>query len=110
MISSTENKSEVKFAGNKGAPEMEMEEDDYDEPRLYLYIEKSTRFMYQAQLFDTFVLFRPATPGFESVVKKMSLSQFYDEFYEYQGDPAYVYDFLEGRTAWDEHPLTITYN
>lgn len=98
-------KSEVKFASKVA----KMDEDDYDEPDMYFYIEKSTGFMYQAQLFDTFVLFRPATPGFESVVKKMSLSQFISEFDEFQGDPSRVYDYLEGSSPWDEQ-LTVTFH
>ncbi len=70
---------------------------DTEEPTLYLYVERSTGYVYQAQLFDTFVLFRPATPGFEEVVRKMSCIDFLKEFYEYEGNYDEFYLFASGK-------------
>jgi hypothetical protein len=64
------------------------------------YVEKSSRLIYQVQFFDTFVMYRPATPGFESLIKRMELSEFLDEFDEFEGDPRLLDDFIDGEAQY----------
>jgi hypothetical protein len=83
------------------------EELDPEEPMLYLYVEKSTNYIYVVQMFDDFVLFRPATPGFETVVRKMTMVDFADKFEEFGGNYDEFNNFVRGHVPWDEQPLTV---
>lgn len=61
-----------------------------------LYTEKSTSLLYEAKLFDDFVIVRPVTPGFEMNILKVSHVDFDKDFEEYSGRHDEIYDFLGG--------------
>lgn len=61
-----------------------------------LYTEKSTRLIYEARLFDEFVMVRPVSPGFETLVKRMDHLGFEKEFEEFAGNHAQVLEFISG--------------
>lgn len=78
---------------------------DYAEPITFFYTEKSTRFLYEVQFFEGFVLHRPATPEFSDVLTKVSYRQFEEEFEEFLGDADLLRDHIEGWGA----PAIIVY-
>lgn len=67
------------------------------EPNIVLYVERSTGLIYEAQLFTTCVIYRPATLGFQDVLKKVSHSEFVKEFDEFLGNPREFYAVREGQ-------------
>lgn len=69
---------------------------------LYLYTERSTNLVYEVKLFDDFALTRPATPGFEQAIKRVSLLTLLRDFDEYAGDGE---DFH--RVAHNEEPIYV---
>ena len=71
-----------------------MDEDESGLTRFYT--ERSTYLIYEVKLFDNYVIARPATPGFEQLLRKLSWNDFLTEFEEYQGDPYDLQAFLEG--------------
>lgn len=47
-------------------------------------------------MFEDFVLVRPASPAFYDALRKVSLSEFTEEFEEYFGLHKEIIDFLHG--------------
>lgn len=63
---------------------------------LRLYVEKETGFIFEAQLFEKFVLTRHASPGMESMLRKLSIEEFSRKFEEFEGDAELVYRLING--------------
>lgn len=61
-----------------------------------LYTEKNTSLLYEAKLFDSFVILRPASPGFEDAIRRVSYLTLDKEFNEYAGIHAEVIQHLGG--------------
>jgi hypothetical protein len=75
----------------------EIEEvNDTDEPTVYLYVEKATGHIVECQLFESFVLYRPAIYGMENHVARVSNVEFANDFEEYAGDYKDYYNFTRG--------------
>lgn len=85
--------TDIKHPRNKEASIVSECEPETDAP---FYVEKDTRFIYEVQFFNDFVLVRPASPAFASALRQLSLGQFNDEFEEFWGDPQQVRDILSG--------------
>lgn len=85
-------------------------EDEVEEEslRLAIYTEIDTGLIYQAQLFNDFVLFRPITIGFDVETRKMGLAEFSDKYAEFQGNTDLLYDYLNG--SEDYQPLEYVFN
>lgn len=60
-----------------------------------LYTERDTDLLYEAKFFDDFVMVRPATPGYEQKIERLTHNEFADRFREFWGDPQLVFDFFE---------------
>lgn len=71
-------------------------EPEHDEEELLpeLWVEKSTRLIYECKFFDGFILVRPATPGLYTAIKKLSNKQFAEEFEDFCGGKDAVREFL----------------
>lgn len=69
---------------------------------MIVYTEKATSLLYKVQLFEDFVLVRPASPGFESVTEKLSLTEFADRFDEFWGDRAQLRKLMGEEIETDE--------
>lgn len=67
-----------------------------DVETMYLYTEKSTRLLYEAKLFDDFVIVRPLDPNFHDAMEKMEHGRFVDEYEEYLGDCSKVRQYMAG--------------
>ena len=55
---------------------------------MMIYTERDTSLLYEVQLFNEFVLVRPASPGFGDVVERLGHDEFMDRFEEFWGDPS----------------------
>ena len=66
---------------------------DHDEPPILLYVEKSSRHIYQVQILDSFILLRIV--GFPTVVKKIGTTEFLETFEEYNGNYDDLYHFTD---------------
>jgi hypothetical protein len=69
-----------------------------------LYVERQSGIIYEVQLFDNFVLMRPATVGYESMLRKLSLATFSTSYEEFEGDPKTVRGLRQGE---EEIELTV---
>lgn len=59
-----------------------------------LYTERATRLLYDARMYDDFILVRPISPGFESLVQRLDHLRFADLFEEYSGSYEPIIEFL----------------
>lgn len=66
-----------------------------DHPETLLFVEIGTDLIYECQLYENFVLFRSATPGFEDTLRKYDYPSFHRQFREFYGDPEEFYDKRE---------------
>lgn len=82
-------------------PETQLTEDEEgqeDEEELMpdLYVEKTSRTIFEVKFFDKFVLCRPATPAFYLAIRKIPLMKFIEEFEEFAGDREAARAMLRG--------------
>lgn len=66
------------------------------EENLNFFTEKSTRFIYEAQFFEDFVVVRPASAMFYNALRQLSWADFSTEFEDYLGDKVRVRLLLDG--------------
>jgi hypothetical protein len=59
-----------------------------------LYTEKRTRLLYDAKMYDDFILVRPITPGWETFVQQLDHLAFADLFEEFSGCYDPIIEFL----------------
>jgi hypothetical protein len=71
-------------------------EDDFSDLFGVIYVERSTSLLYEVKFFDGFVLVRPASPAFYQALRKISHTEFADEFEEYGGDQEAVINHIRG--------------
>lgn len=72
-------------------PDLDSEYEEFD---YILYVEKSTRLIFQVKLFEDFAIVRPASPALYRDVRKLTLGRFTQDFEEFCGDHQQVFDFL----------------
>lgn len=70
---------------------------------MYLYTEKATRLIYEAQLFEDYALVRPVDPLFHDVIVKMTLADLANDYDEYAGDASVIRAFYSGTEAYLLH-------
>lgn len=63
------------------------------------YTEISTRLIYEAQLYEDFILVRPASPAFRLSLRKLSYPEFAMEFDEFLGNHDQLRAFLRGQES-----------
>jgi hypothetical protein len=61
-----------------------------------LYVERTSRMIYECKIFDNFVLVRPATPKLYLSIRKINHEEFVNEFEEFCGNNKEIRDFLRG--------------
>lgn len=92
------------------SPQAEAVSEDDDDVELeepYLYVEISTRLLYEVRFFENFVLIRLATPAYYLAIAKISHEEFSARFEEYEGDQEAARAAIRG----DETPeLLVTWN
>ena len=75
----------------------------------HLYVERASGFIFEVKLFEEFVMLRPATPGFERQVSRLSHGEFADRFDELLADPSPIWAMLaEFDTPPDENGIIST--
>jgi hypothetical protein len=81
--------------------EGEEEEIEEEEGELFyeIYVETATNLIHEVQLFDDFVLVRPASPNLYLAIRKLPILEFSKEFHEYLGDCQAVRDYLKNSLA-----------
>jgi hypothetical protein len=80
-------------------PPREMHEtEDFDDLYGVIYVERSTSLLYEVKFFADFILVRPASPTFYLSIRKMTPSEFADEFDEYSGNHDEVMNHIRGLT------------
>jgi hypothetical protein len=72
----------------------EATEVDTEELLPELWVERSTRLIYECKFFDGFILVRPATPAIYLAIRKVSDKQFMEEFDEFCGDREAAREFI----------------
>ena len=77
----------------------DVEVDDDSDLFSDIYVEISTGYIYEVQLFDTFCLVRPASPNMYGAIRKLDHVQFSGEFAEFLGDLEEVRNILRGGTS-----------
>lgn len=82
--------------------------DDVDFEMYYHYYTDKQDLIYQVQFFDTFVIYRPASPAFATAINRCDISAFLEEFDEYQGDVEELKNYLRGDVPWGEQPIEVT--
>lgn len=73
-------------------------EEEQDDLFPDIYVEKSSKVLFEVKFFDGFCLVRPATPMFYTAIRKISLDDFTSNFEEFLGDLEEVRDALRGMT------------
>lgn len=68
-----------------------------------LHVEKSTSLIYEAKYFQEWVMVRPATPGFQKAIRRLSYVDFEKEFTDFCGNHEQIYRAL-GRYEGMEKP------
>jgi hypothetical protein len=61
-----------------------------------IYTEKGTRLLYTVKFIMDFAIVKPASPGFETELRKLSIIDFEREFEEFSGDHSAVERYLDG--------------
>lgn len=64
-----------------------------------LYTERATRLLYDAKMFDDFILVRPISPGYESLVRRLDHLAFADAFEEFSGNYGPIIEYLNSRDS-----------
>lgn len=59
---------------------------EVDEPEVFFYVERSSRFIYEVKLFPDFVLARLAMPDYQPAIQRIDMGTFLELFEEYCGD------------------------
>jgi len=59
---------------------------------LNFYTERATTLLYEARLFGDFIIVRPATPGLQDAMRRLTYNEFLRDFDEYVGHPDEVRD------------------
>ncbi len=73
----------------------EVEEADFDD-HPEMYVEKTTRIIYEVRPFEDFVLIRPMTPQLFLAIKKLTHVQFAHNFEVFHGDRDEVREIMWG--------------
>lgn len=60
------------------------------------YVERDTSLLYEVQLFEKFVMLKPAGADIEKPVTRLPLRIFEKRFREFWGDPSLIYIEPEG--------------
>ena len=84
----------------------ELDDEILEDMETFIYVEKSSKLLYEGRHFTDFGLLRPVTPSLSSLKQKLSHTKFAKEFEEYCGDPEPVRNALW--TGYHESMIEIT--